>query len=138
MADWKDILSDDERPLSDGELLQYINAQTLAVDKQQIKDIATDVFEKDALEGLQKLKSPGDTPKHVAKLKQQLKKQLSSNKKQRNQRTKNKDMQWILFAVILLLITCVLAYFIIKMGGNSRSGKLMWNKNFGNDFSYRM
>ena len=117
MADWKDILIDDERPLSDDELLQYISAQTVAADKQQIMDIATDDFEKDALEGLQKLKSPGDTPKHVAKLNQQLKTQLSSSKKQRNQRTKNKDMQWILFAVILLLVTCVLAFIVIRMRG---------------------
>lgn len=114
MADWKDIWNDNERPLSDDELLQYIHAQTGQQDKQQIEEIATDDFEADALQGLQLLQNPEHAKRQVNDLKKQLHKHLRSRKKRTNKSPKP-DAHFILYAIIILLITCVLVYTVVKM-----------------------
>ena len=114
MADWKDILNNDERPLSEEDLLNYLNKNTSEIDKKQIEEIATEDFEADALEGLKLLPNADVTQNHVAALKHQLQKQLR-NKKLKRARKPNNEMQWILYTAILLLLTCVLAYVVIRM-----------------------
>ncbi len=114
MADWKDILNNDERPLSEEDLLNYLNTNTSEIDKKQIEEIASEDFEADALEGLKLLPNTDVTQKHVATLKHQLRKQLRSKKFKLPRKTNN-EMQWILYTAILLLLTCVLAYVVIRM-----------------------
>ena len=114
MAEWKDILNDNERSLSDEELLSYINEQTSASDKKRIAELAIDSFENDALEGLQGITNPGVTRKHVAELKQDLQKKLRSKKGKRF-RKKTSEMQWIIFAAVLLLLVVILTFTILKM-----------------------
>lgn len=114
MSDWKDILNNDERPLSEDDLFNYLNTKTSEIDKKQIEDIATEDFETDALAGLKQLSNPTIAKKQVAALKQQLQKQLRNNKLKRPRKTNN-EMQWIFYTTILLLLICVLTYVVIKL-----------------------
>ena len=114
MADWKDILNNEERTLGEDELLQYINGNTLPEQKQQIENLASDSFEADALEGIQKLQNPTNAKQHAAALKTQLRKHLRS-KKRRKTKTPNGDAQFIVYAVIILLLICILVYTVVKV-----------------------
>ncbi len=114
MADWKDILDDNERSLSDDELLQYIHDKTVQTDKQQIEDIATDNFESDALEGMKMMQNPEHAKQQVAILKKQLHKHLRSRTKRTNKSPKA-DAHFIIYAIVILLLTCVLVYTVVKM-----------------------
>ncbi len=114
MADWRDILDNDERQLSEEDLFNYLNTKTSEIDKKQIEDIATENFEVDALEGLKLLPNTQNTEKLVATLKHQLQKQLRS-KKYKLPRKTNNEMHWILYTVIVILLICVLAYVVIRL-----------------------
>jgi hypothetical protein len=114
MADWKDILSDDDKPLSEEEMLRYLDETASGQVNHAINDIAADSFESDALEGLQKIKNSEHVTEHVNQLKKKLHQQLK-NKKQKKQRHQSKELQWALFALILLLLICVIGYIIIKL-----------------------
>ena len=113
MADWKDILNNDERTLGEDELLQYINGNILPEQKQQIENLATDNFEADALEGIKKLQNPSKAKQHAAALKTQLHKHLRSKKRRKNKIPKG-DSQFIVYAVIILLLICLLVYTVVN------------------------
>jgi Flp pilus assembly protein TadB len=117
MTDWKDILAGNDEPLSEEDLLRYLDHRLSDEDRQTIETDASSSFEQDALQGLQQVKNTERVQKHVKQLKQSLKQQLDNKKNKRAK--KNIDvMQWIIYVILLLLITCVVSYVIIKMQQN--------------------
>ena len=116
MADLKEILNDDERILNEDDLLQYINANTLPEEKRQMETIASDSFDSDALEGLLQLPHPEKVPSQVAFLKRQLHKQLRTRKKV-DSKSPGGDAHFIILATIILLLTCILVFLVIKKLG---------------------
>lgn len=122
MADWKDILSHDDEQLSEEELLKYLDKSTPADEKLAIeKKAANTPFEKDALEGLQQIKTDR-VKKDVKLLNQKLQQQLLS-KKQRQDKGKIRDLQWIILAILILLFISVFGYVIIRMANNENETK---------------
>ncbi len=117
MADWKEILSDDNEQLSEEELLRYLDENTPEEEKLAIKKRAEDTaFERDALEGLQKIKTER-VKRDVKLLNQKLHHQLQS-KKHRQEKGKIKDFQLIIFAILILLLISILGYVVIRMHNN--------------------
>jgi len=115
MADWKDILSDNAEPLSDEELLQYLDNAIPEEEKHAIeKKLADGSFESDALDGLAQLKSTDAVKRNVSQLNKKLQQQLQ-DKKQRQQKRKFKEMEWIVFAILILLLICVIGYAVIRI-----------------------
>lgn len=73
MADWKDILSDNEQQLSEEELLKYLDDNVPEEEKYSIeKKIDNSPFEADALQGLLQVQNKENLHKHVNQLNQKL------------------------------------------------------------------
>jgi len=113
MGDWKDILSDSEEPLSEEDLLKYLE-KTSGEKRHLVDDLEEGSFESDAIEGLQKIQDTEKVKKHVKQLKQKLQQELQS-KKQRNEKGKIKDFQWMIITLLILLFICIVGYLLIKM-----------------------
>lgn len=113
MADWKDILADNNEPLSDEDVLKYLDGTTPEKEKYAIeRKIANTSFESDAIDGLQQIKNPERLKDHVNQLNQKLHQQLRT-KKHRKQKRNIKDFQWTIFAIIILLFICIISYLVI-------------------------
>ena len=114
MVNFDDIFGEDET-LSNEDLLHYVDERTSVEEKNVIEQkIFEQAFEKDALEGLQKVKNVTSLTKQVEYLNEKLKQQLQSKKLQKEKR-KIKDMQWIILAVILLLFICIVSYMVVRL-----------------------
>ena len=113
MADWKDILSDNNEQLSDEDLLKYLDNNTPEKEKYAIeKKLVATSFESDAIDGLQQIKNPERIKNHVNQLNQKLHQQLHT-KKHKKQKRNIKDFQWIILAIIILLFICIMGYLVI-------------------------
>lgn len=114
MADWKDILSDNEEQLSDEELLKYLDDNIREEDKYFIeKKINNSAFESDALQGLSQVQNKENLKKQVSQLNQKLY-QLTS-KKTRKEKRKINIYQWIILTILILLFVCIIGYVIISL-----------------------
>ena len=114
MVNFDDIFGEDET-LSNEDLLHYVDERTSVEEKNVIEQkIFEQAFEKDALEGLQKVKNVTSITKQVEYLNEKLKQQLQSKKQQKEKR-KIMDMQWIILAVILLLFICIVSYMVVRL-----------------------
>jgi cytoskeletal protein RodZ len=121
MRDWKDILLGNEEPLSEEELLKYLDKELPAEDKSAIEDLAAGSFETDALQGLQQVKDAEKVKKHINQLKLNLHKQLQ-NKKNKQEKRKPNVLEWIIYVIILLLFICVIGYVLVRMYNNKTTG----------------
>ena len=121
MAEWKNILPDNNEQLSNEDLLKYLDSRTSEEEKYAIEKKFSDTsFESDAIDGLQQIKSQARLKNHVSQLNQKLQQQLIS-KKHRKQKRKIKDFQWILLAVVILLLLCLISLAIISMHNKNSS-----------------
>jgi hypothetical protein len=110
MADWKNILSDNNEQLTDEDLLKYLDSNTSEEEKYVIeKKLANASFESDAVDGLQQIKSRQRLKSHVKQLNRQLQHQLYS-KKHKKQKRNIKEFEWLLFAILVLLLICIIAF----------------------------
>lgn len=118
MADWKDILSEDEEQLSEEELLQYLNNNIPEEEKHVIeKKINNSPFEADAFQGLSQMQNKYNLKKEVAQLNQKLH-QLTT-KKPRKEKKNIKISEWIILTILVLLFICIIGYFIISLQNKS-------------------
>ncbi|MBH2004490.1 MAG: hypothetical protein I8H66_07365 [Sphingobacteriia bacterium] len=112
MADWNDILNDEE-PLNEQELMKYLGGNPseearFAIEKQ----MAGSAFVNDAVEGLQQLGSP----EKLQALKDQLNRQLQKETSKRTKRKKKRgiaDQQWLIVAILAILLLCIAGYLMI-------------------------
>ncbi len=112
MADWKDILSPDEEKLTDEDLLRYLHDDLSEEEKKLFEQKATGAFESDALNGLQQIKDKDTLRRHVYQLNKKLP-QLLRNKNKQLEKKRQKDFQWIILTIIILLFICIMSYVII-------------------------
>ncbi len=118
MADWRNILSDKDEKLTDEDLLRYMSENLSEEEKNIFERKATESFESDAIDGLQQIKDKARLRKHVHQLNQKLP-QLLRYKKNRIQKNKLKDFQWIILAILILLFLCIMSYVILTMHDKS-------------------
>jgi hypothetical protein len=101
-------------PVDDKKLMEYLNEQ---LSKQESHDLealmADDPFVNDAVEGLAEFSNKKSLDVYVEQLNRDLQKQLDKKKKRRVKR-KLPDQQWTYVAVVVLLLICIIAYFVIK------------------------
>ncbi len=115
MADWKNILPDNNEQLSDEDLLKYLDSNTSKEEKYAIEKKLSDTsFESDAIDGLQQIKSQERLKNHVSQLNQKLHQQLLV-KKHRKEKRKINDFQLIILTIVILLLLCIIGYAIISM-----------------------
>ncbi|NNV54339.1 hypothetical protein [Limnovirga soli] len=114
MEDLTNILHEDDE-LNEEQLMKYLtgdisNEELHAIEKQ----MADSDFINDAVEGLQAFSSGRNLDDTVSQLNKTLQKQLDQQKSKKDKRA-IKNLSWIIIAVIIILVLCVLAFTIIKL-----------------------
>ena len=115
MADWKDILSENEEQPAGDELMQYVNDELSDEEQHAFEKKTVDsAFVNDAIEGLSALQNTQSLNQYVHQLNKNLQQQLAL-KKQRKQKRALAKHPWIIITAIVLLAICVLGYFIVHL-----------------------
>lgn len=121
MADWRDILSDEEEQLNHDELMNYLDGNLSEQEKHSFeKKAANSPFVNDAVEGLQEFKNKQQLEEHVKEINIKLKQQLKS-RQHRKQRPEITDNTWLIISTLIILAICVICYFIIHLYKTSHS-----------------
>ena len=128
MGDWKDILSDSEEPISEEDLLKYLEQKTLNSADTYTQELIDGSFEQDATEGLQQLGSSEKVKKQVSFLNKELRVQLKL-KKRTTSKTDLSNFKWIIVTLLILLFICVMGYILVRMNSaNSNKNQSSLNR----------
>jgi ATP-dependent Zn protease len=121
MGDWKDILSDNEEPISEEDLLKYLEKKTSDGKNKTSLDFVDGSFEKDAIEGLQQFGAPEKVKNNVLILNKKLRAQLKL-KKRGTSKTDLSNFKWIIITLLILLFICIVGYILVRMNGTNATG----------------
>ena len=114
MEDITNILQHDD-DVNEEELKKYLSGNISDEERYAIeKKMADSPFVNDAVEGLQQFSSRQKLDKYVNHLNKDLHQYIATKKEIREKR-RIKDLSWILVAVIIVLLLCILAYIVIRM-----------------------
>lgn len=112
MTDLKDILHHED-DLSTEELMRYLQGNATEEERFAIeKQMADSSFIDEAVEGLQNFKDPAQVKEYVEQLNKQLQKQ-TAKKVSRKQKRKLKDQNWLIIAILAILLLCVTGFLLI-------------------------
>jgi hypothetical protein len=112
--DLLNILSNSNKDIDNQKLMDYLSDKLSQEEKHEFeKNIADSEMLSDIVEGLENLKNKKDVSSLVEQLNINLKKQLEK-KKARKKKREIKDMNWLYFSIILILIIILIGFFIIK------------------------
>ena len=114
MADVTNILHNNSE-LNNEQLLDYLqgnlsNEERNAIEQQMVED----EFTSDAADGLERVTNKTQLPNYVEQLNRQLQKNMAV-KKQRKAKRKLKDNPWIVIAIGVILMICVLGYYVLHL-----------------------
>jgi len=113
MPDVNDDILNSEEELSDEQLMNYLKGYLSHEDAHDIEEkMVDDSFINDAIEGLQQFSSNKKLDDYVRQLNRHLQEQTSAQK-YRNYKRRLKDLPWIIQALIIVLLLCMLAYVVI-------------------------
>ena len=113
MADVTNILHDDE--LKDDQLINYLQGNLNDEERNAIEQqMMEDDFANDAVEGLEIVSNKAQLPTYIDQLNQQLQKHITA-KKQRKAKRKLADNSWIIIAISVILVLCVLGYYVLHI-----------------------
>ncbi len=112
MSDLKNILSNSEE-MNEHDLLKYLEGNATEDQLRAVEEkMANSPFVDDAIEGLQAIGSP----KKILQLKEQLNQQLrkaASKKEMIKKRRGFIDQQWLIVAVLAIILLSVVGYLLI-------------------------
>ena len=113
MTDWKDILNNDRNQLSDDQLNAYLQGKLSPEEQREVEHLLSEEgLESDAIEGLKEV-STNDiqnlTDKINYRLKHDIRKQSHRNRKQ------YKGDKWSWLAIIIIVVLCVLGYWVVRI-----------------------
>ena len=112
MTDLKDILNHEDE-LSSEELMRYLEGNATEEERFAIeKQMADSSFIDEAVEGLQNFKDPAQVKEYVEQLNKQLQKQTAKKAFRKNKR-KLKDQNWLIIAILAILLLCVTGFLLI-------------------------
>src|ERR1700760_4388665 len=100
------------------DLLNILSNSNKDIDNQQLMDylsgkLSGDELLNDAVEGLQKMRNKKDMQTYVDDLNASMQKSLQK-KKNRRLRRRIKDDPWTYLAIVLVIVLCVLAFYVIR------------------------
>src|SRR5437667_8524282 len=114
MADLTNILQSDDE-LNEEQLKKYLSGEANAEEMHAIeKSMADDEFINDAVEGLQDFSSRAKLDDYVSQLNKKLHQQLE-NPKERKEKRRIKDLSWVILAVIIILLLCIVTVWVIRL-----------------------
>ena len=119
------ILSNSNKDIDNQKLMDYLSDKLSQEEKHEFeKNIADSEMLNDVVEGLEKFKNKKDVTALVEQLNANLKKQLKK-KKEKKLKREIKNLNWIYFSIILILIIILIGFIIIKKHlENERNQKL--------------
>lgn len=114
MADLTNILKGDDE-LNEEQLKKYLSGEASAEEIHAVeKSMADDAFVNDAVEGLQDFSSQVKLNDYVTQLNKKLHQHLEQPKERKKKR-EIKNLSLIIIAAIIILIICVIGYWIIRI-----------------------
>lgn len=117
MDDTNNILPNRDA-LDEQQLMNYLQENLSEAEWKNVqKQMGDDAFVKDALDGLQQFSSNQKLHDYVRSLNQNLQQQLVI-KKQKEKKRKQIHPAWIVMAMVILLLLCVLAYVVVMFVRN--------------------
>jgi predicted permease len=117
MNEWKNILPTDSS-ITEEQLMQYLAGNASDELRFEIeKQMADSAFLDDAIEGLQQYDSPAALTALKSQLNSQLKKAMAPKLKRRKRKV-FEDQYWLIYAILGILLLCVIGYLIIHFYGN--------------------
>ncbi len=112
--DLLNILSNSNKDIDNQKLMDYLSDKLSAEEKHEFeKEMASSEILNDVVEGLEKFKDKKELNTFVNELNLRLKKQLEKKKAKKTKR-EIKDLNWLYFAIILILIIILIGFLIIK------------------------
>jgi hypothetical protein len=114
MSDLKNILNHGPEPTEEA-LKRYLEGNASEEERFIIEHQMTDeAFMNDAIEGLQNFKDQMLVQDYVNKINKDLLKHTAKKKRGRLKRH-IEDQNWTLLSVIIIIILCILGYFVIHL-----------------------
>ena len=108
------ILSGGSEEIDSQKLMDYLNGKLNETEKHEVEKYLIDnEFARDAMEGLQEVRNKQKLPAYVEQLNKDLQKHIEKRKASREKR-RLKEFPWIYFALILILLLCIVAYVVMK------------------------
>jgi hypothetical protein len=108
------ILSGSNEEIDSQKLMDYLNGKLNEAEKHEVEKYLIDnEFARDAMEGLQQVRNKQKLPAYVEQLNKDLHKHIEKRKASREKR-KLKEFSWMYFAIILILILCIVAFVVMK------------------------
>ncbi|MEO8173836.1 MAG: hypothetical protein ABI581_12160 [Sediminibacterium sp.] len=112
MTDLKDILNHDDE-LDSEELIRYLQGEASEEERFAVeKQMADSSFVNEAMEGLQNFKDPAQVKEYVDQINRQLQKH-TAKKISRKKKRKLKDENWLIVAILAVLLVCVAGFLLI-------------------------
>ena len=111
--DLLNILSNSNKDIDNQKLMDYLSDKLSAEERHEVEQALVDSeLMNDALEGLQKFKDKKDIGSFVEQLNNNLKKQIDK-REVKNEKRKMKDMPWLYFSIILIIIIILISFAVI-------------------------
>ena len=122
MSDLKNILNNGPE-LNEDALKRYLNGTASADERFEIENqMADEAFMNDAVEGLQNFKDPQLMDQYVNQINKEIQVQTSKKKRRRIKRH-IEDQNWTLISVILIIVLCILGYFVIHLSTKDKKSE---------------
>lgn len=108
------ILSESNKDIDNQKLMDYLSGHLDEKSSHQIEEMMSgDDFVNDAIEGLQRLDNQKKIENLVEQLNTDLQKKLQA-KKARKEKRKLKEYSWMYYAIVLIIVLAVAAWFVIN------------------------
>ncbi|MBN9383984.1 MAG: hypothetical protein J0H74_24745 [Chitinophagaceae bacterium] len=108
------ILSNNNKDIDHEQLMAYLQGQLSAEENHEVeKMMAENELLNDAVEGLQGIRDKRDIQTYVELLNRDLQKGLTK-KRQRREKRKLKEGPWGYVAVIVIIMLCIAAYYVVR------------------------
>jgi hypothetical protein len=112
--DLLNILSNNNKDIDNQKLMDYLSGNLCEDEKHEVERLMADSdFMSDAMEGLEHIKNKKELQSYVKQLNENLQNQLKK-KKNRREKRRIKEYPWIYFAIILILVFCIIGYVVIR------------------------
>ncbi|MEN9599106.1 MAG: hypothetical protein RL596_1417 [Bacteroidota bacterium] len=117
MSEWKNILPSNSL-ITEEQLMQYLSGEASEELRFEIeKQMADSAFLDDAIDGLQQYDSLAALHSLKSQLNNQLKKTLAPKLKRRKRKV-FQDQYWLIYAIVGILLLCIMGYLVIRLYGN--------------------
>jgi hypothetical protein len=113
--DLMNILTHSSKDIDNQKLMDYISGKLSGKERHEIEKLMVDSeFLNDAVEGLGNIQDKQKLLEYIEQLNKDLQNHLQK-KKMRREKGRMKEYPWIYFTIALILILCIIAYFVIRL-----------------------